>query len=103
MHLYNRNGKPCYEVPYADPKKGMRASTLADARKINLVPSVTTIFDVLNKPALIYWQQDRVLESALTMTRNEGESDQDFIARIKHDSKEISCLPETKVLKFITH
>ncbi len=89
-HFYFENGTPCYEVPYRDPKKGMRATNLSDARKLNLKPSVTTIMQVLDKPGLQIWLQDRVLESALTMSRKENEPDKAFIARIKKDSKEIS-------------
>ncbi len=32
-HWYDADGKPAYEVPYADPSKGMRPTTLADAKK----------------------------------------------------------------------
>ena len=51
-HWYKQDGSPCYEVPYADPKKGMRSTTIRDARKLNLVPSVTTILQVMDKPGL---------------------------------------------------
>lgn len=96
MHLYDKEGKPVYEVPYSNPKKGMRKTNLRDARKLSLVPSVTSVLDILDKPGLNIWLQDRVLESALTMTRNEDETDKVFIARIKKDSKETSLLARDK-------
>lgn len=92
MHLYHQDGKPCYKVPYADPKRGMRKSTLADAKKLNLLPSVTTVLNILDKPGLNNWLQDRVLESALTLPRRKEESDKSYMLRIKQDSKEISTL-----------
>ena len=43
-HWYTKEGTACYEVPYADPSKGMRSTTLADARKLKLLPSVSLQF-----------------------------------------------------------
>lgn len=91
MHFYDTDGNPAYEVPNKS-KGGMRPTTIRDARALNLTPSVTTILNILDRPGLNIWLQDRVLESALTMTRNPGEPDKAFIARIKHDSKELSTL-----------
>ena len=91
-HWYDLEGKPRYEVPYADPKKGMRATTLTDARKHGYVPSVTGILNIMDKPGLNNWLQDRVLESALTLPRLENETDDQYKRRIKQDSKEISLL-----------
>ena len=68
---------------------GQRATTLRDARSRNLVPSVTTILNVANKPALIVWMQRQVLMSALTLTRKDGETDESFIDRVLIDSKEL--------------
>lgn len=96
MHLYDIEGNPVYKVPYAGPKKGMRDATLRDARKLNLLPSVTEVLNIIAKPALNRWLEDRVLESALTMTRNDGESDESYIKRIKHDSKELSLAARNK-------
>lgn len=92
IHLYNKEGQPMYEIPYVDPKKGMRKTTLRDARKHNWYPSVTEVLSILNKPGLNMWLQDRILESALTITRKKGEPDKVFFARIKQDAKELSIL-----------
>lgn len=52
---YYTDGKPCYELPKKDGK-GMKKPTLADARKLNLLPSVTTVLQLLDKPALNDWR-----------------------------------------------
>jgi hypothetical protein len=85
-HWYTRSGEPMYTVLGS---KGQRATTLRDARSRNLVPSVTTILNVANKPALILWMQRQVLLSALTLTRQDGETDESFIDRVLVDSKEL--------------
>src|SRR3990167_1709260 len=87
-HWYQRDGSPCYEVPYADPSKGMRPVTLADARKLKLVPSVTTIGKEANRPALNRWQQEKVLLAALTLPRKNGEPESEWIKRVFEDSQE---------------
>jgi hypothetical protein len=43
---------------------------------------------VLAKPGLENWKQNQILMAALTMPRVEGETEQEYIARIIRDSKE---------------
>jgi hypothetical protein len=45
-------------------KEGLRPTRVADAKKNNWVPSVTTVMDVLNKPALINWKVEQHLAQA---------------------------------------
>ena len=65
-----------------------RATTLRDARKLDLVPSVTTILGMAAKPALIAWMQQQVLMAALTLPRHPDESEDAYVKRIISDSKE---------------
>jgi hypothetical protein len=84
-HWYDRNGRPCYEQR---AKSGLpRATTLADARKLGLVPSVTTVLAVLDKPALTNWKVDQGILAALTLPRNPGETELGFLRRVKEDSQ----------------
>ena len=50
-HWYTQDGKPMHWVDKADGK-GTRNTTLRDARKLNLLPSVTNILKLLNNPEL---------------------------------------------------
>lgn len=84
-HWYKQSGEPCYTI---EGKTGVRNTTLRDARKLNLVPSVTTVMNVQAKPALTNWLIDQALLSALTLPKVEGESLDEFKARAKSDSKE---------------
>jgi hypothetical protein len=63
MHWYTPDGTPAYEIKGANGK--MRATTLRDARKLQLVPSVTTVMSIQDKPALIWWKQNQLLEAAI--------------------------------------
>lgn len=85
-HWYTRDGVPMYTVEAK--KGGQRATTLRDARSLNLVPSVTTILNVAAKPALLAWMQQQVLLAALTLPRRPDEPEKDYIDRIISDSKE---------------
>lgn len=85
-HWYTKDGKPMYTVSKKDGTP--RNTTLADARKMDLVPSVTSILGVIAKPALDAWKQEQAILSALTLPRNPDESDQDFARRVVADSKE---------------
>lgn len=84
-HWYDIKGSPCH----FQPKKGggTRDTTLRDARKLNLYPSVTEILNIAAKPALINWLIDQAYLSALTLPRREGESLDDFKKRAEMDAK----------------
>ena len=92
MHLYSPNGNPVYQVPYADPPKGLRDATLADARKFGLYPSVTEILNVLTKPGLEAWKIDQMMMACRSATRRDDEDDEAFLKRVKSDASEASRL-----------
>lgn len=83
-HWYFPDGTPLHEVPRADGK-GTRPTSLRDARKLNLFPSVTNVLGILAKPALDAWKQQQAILAALTLPRNEGESLDDFASRVVTD------------------
>jgi hypothetical protein len=85
-HWYTREGVPMYTVT---GKNGLeRNTTLRDARAMDLVPSVTTILNVVAKPGLDAWKQRQLLLAALTLPRNEDEAESDYLDRIISDSRE---------------
>lgn len=64
-HWYQRSsGKPMHEVPRADGE-GVKPTTLREARIYNLVPSVTSILGIVDKPFLRAWKANQYLEVAL--------------------------------------
>ena len=85
-HWYTLDGKPMYSIIGKNKKE--RSTTLRDARKLNLVPSVTTILDVAAKPGLVNWQINQGIHAALTLDRQVDESDEQFLYRVRQDSKE---------------
>jgi hypothetical protein len=88
-HWYKKDGTPCFEVPSADGTK-MVKTTITHARKLGLVPSVTTINGLLAKPELNNWIQEQLLLSSLTSERGLNETEQEYIKRIIDDSREHS-------------
>jgi hypothetical protein len=86
QHWYAKDGTPMYTVP---AKNGQpRATTLRDAKKMGLLPSVTTIMKAAASPGLEAWKLNQMMLAALTLPRFEGETEETFIARIQADSKE---------------
>lgn len=65
-----------------------RPTTLRDARKLGLVPSVTTILKAAAAPGLQAWKERQILLAALTLPRQENEPEDQYIERIFHDSRE---------------
>lgn len=85
-HWYALDGSPAYEIRGANGN--MRPCTLRDARKLNLVPSVTAIIRCAAAPGLENWKQQQVLLAALTLPRAENEPESAWMDRIITDSRE---------------
>jgi hypothetical protein len=86
VHWYQQSGAPQYTVKAKDGSD--RPTTLRDARKMNLVPSVSTIIKVAAKPGLEQWKLEQMLLAALTLPKAPDEPEKAYIARIVADSKE---------------
>jgi len=82
-HWYSVEGEPRYEIPKADGK-GLKVPNLTDARKLNLLPSVTTILKLLHKEALVNWMIEQAALAVLTSPRKEQEGLDAFVHRVLH-------------------
>lgn len=69
-------------------KGGERNTTIRDARKYKLLPSVTTIFGIMAKPGLDRWKIGKAIEATLATPRNEEEQDESYYSRIRSRSFE---------------
>jgi hypothetical protein len=87
-HWYHRDGRACHEVT-AKTTGLPRPTTVADARKLNLVPSVTNILNMKAKPALITWLQDNSIRAALETPRNVNEPEDAWHSRIAEEADRI--------------
>ena len=86
-HWYDATtGEPAYQITGANGK--IRNTNLRDARKLNLVPSVTTILGQIAKPGLQTWLNQQILLSALTLPRLQNEPEPAWLERVMFDSKE---------------
>ena len=84
-HWYDRSGVPMHTVPSL--KGEPRSTTLRDARKLGLLPSVTNIIGVIAKPELTAWLQEQAVMAALTLPRIAGETEDAFAKRVVEDSQ----------------
>ena len=80
-HWYTADGKPRHT------RKNGKPTTLKDARVEGLFPSVTSILNVIAKPALESWKIEQGILSALKLSREDEESMDDFAKRIVRDMK----------------
>lgn len=78
-HWYDSQGNPKYTIKGANGK--IRSTTLRDARKLNLVPSVTTIMSVEDKPGLLIWKQQQLLKACMLYPYDEEMYEEDFWKR----------------------
>lgn len=86
-HWYDHSGKPVFTIIGANGKE--RPTTLRDARKLNLVPSVTTVIKaVLAAPQLENWIQGQLLDVAYAMPPINDELPDDWKRAVKDKAAE---------------
>lgn len=88
-HYYTREGVLVAEVPMTT-KAGMRATNISDARKLGLVPSVTTILRMIDKPMLNDWRVEQGVIAALQYRGVEVEDLDSLVKSITRESEEYS-------------
>ena len=81
QHWYSSTGTPEH---FRGPNGS--STTLREARKLNLCPSVTTVLDVLAKPGLEVWKRRQAVLAALTLPRMPDEPSEALLARIDADA-----------------
>jgi len=75
-HWYRKDGVTAY------------GASLKEAREMGYLPSVTTIDKVIANEGLEQWKIRQGILAALTMPKDDSESDADYIARILDDSRQ---------------
>ena len=86
-HWYLRDGRAFHEIAKRDGS-GNRPVTLADARKVMALPSVTNVLGVLAKPGLDAWKIEQGIMAALTLPRLGEEPLDVFAHRVVADMGE---------------
>lgn len=86
-HWYKPDGTPMHIV--IGSSTGMlRPTNITDARKLGLLPSVTSITRILDKPALIRWKMEQAVLATLTTPRLVAETDDAFVERVLNVEKQ---------------
>lgn len=89
-HWYSRDGLPQHEIPMASDPTRNRPVNLRDAKKLKLLPSVTTILKEVAKPFLEMWRIEQAIKAALANpVALSGESEDDHIHRIERAANSI--------------
>lgn len=86
-HYYTQTGEPMHFVPKKNGS-GNRPTTIADAKKLGLLPSPTTVLKTLNKPALIDWLIRTAVTAVVTAPDVAGEGLDAKITRVLETEKQ---------------
>ena len=62
-HWYTSDGKPAHHQP-TKAGDGERPTRLSDAQTLGLIPSVTSILGVMDKPALTRWKIEQAIQAS---------------------------------------
>ena len=80
-HWYTRDGQPAHAQPRARGD-GERPTTITDARRLMLVPSVTTILGIIGKPQLEKWKVTQGILAAGKNPKQEAEAEDYWVQRV---------------------
>lgn len=84
-HWYTRDAEPFHEIENASKPGTLRPVNLRDARKLGLLPSVTSVLSLLAKKGLDQWKIEQAILSAITLPRLDSETDDMFARRVAED------------------
>ena len=82
-HWYRADGTPVHRLPTSDGR-GERATTIRDAKRMGLFPSVTSILGILAKPGLEKWKLNQVALATLRTPKQENEGDDYWCNRVRN-------------------
>lgn len=88
-HWYQEDGTPMFEIP----KKGgggMKKPNINDARELGLLPSVTTILNCIDKPFLVAWLKNQILDASIAVSQEVGRLEDCHRQAVIKTSDEIS-------------
>lgn len=83
MHFYSQLAEPKFFVPMKTRPGELRPTRTSDAKKEGWIPSVTTILNMLDKPALINWKIEQHLLQAYTLISNQLSGYDEFSYKVK--------------------
>ncbi|MBX3744141.1 MAG: hypothetical protein KF833_02425 [Verrucomicrobiae bacterium] len=81
-HWYREDGTPVHRLPTSDGR-GERPTTIRDAKRLGLYPSVTGILGILAKPGLEKWKLDQVALATLRTPKAQEESEDYWCNRVR--------------------
>lgn len=85
-HWYTEKGESAHVVIGKNGNE--RNTTVADARKMGLLPSVTSVLGIMDKPQLTAWKIEQAIMSSLTLPKEENETLEEYAKRVVQDSKQ---------------
>jgi len=90
-HWHQRDGTPVETVPAKDGTP--RPATIADARELNLLPSVSEIMTALNRPGLTEFRMQEAVLAALAWPRTQGDDPAALVQPILNSLREPPLKP----------
>jgi len=84
-HWYTADGHPQHTVTGSDGQK--RNTTLRDARKLRLYPSVSAITKMIPNPSLERWKQEQIINAAIAARANQSLKDDEYARYVMAQSR----------------
>ncbi|RPI49358.1 MAG: hypothetical protein EHM49_10035, partial [Deltaproteobacteria bacterium] len=87
-HFYDKDGNLIDKIEGANGNP--RPTTLRDAKKLGLYPSVTELLKIFDKPQLDIWKTKEALLYSLENPKNDLQSTEDYVRVVMEGAKEKS-------------
>lgn len=83
---YNSQGEVVNSVDNAKGNGSVKP-TLTHAKKLGLVPSVTSVLSLIKNEGLDKWKSEQLILACMTLPQKQGENTDDYVNRVIEDSQ----------------
>ena len=87
-HWYTEDGESAHVIIGKNGNE--RNTTITDARKLGLLPSVTSVIGIKSKPELETWKAEQIIRACIKSPIKEGQEEGEYAKEIMQEAKKVT-------------
>lgn len=87
-HWYTEEGESAHVIIGKNGNE--RNTTITDARKLGLLPSVTSVIGIKSKPELETWKAEQIIRACIKFPIKEGQEEGEYAKEIMQEAKKVT-------------
>lgn len=87
-HWYTEEGESAHVI--IGKNGNQRNTTITDARKLGLLPSVTSVIGIKSKPELETWKAEQIIRACIKFPIKEGQEEGEYAKEIMQEARKVT-------------